>query len=61
MMDWFDFSGFGSPLARFRRWLDGMPTRGFAELGFWSRLGRLTLVLLVTGLLCAPVIWLLAP
>ena len=56
-MDWLDFSGLGPLLARFRRWLDKAPSREFSELGVWGKLGRLTLIAAVVGLLCMPAVW----
>ncbi|MFK4505706.1 hypothetical protein LPJ38_33465 [Bradyrhizobium daqingense] len=60
MLEWLDLSGLGPHLARFRRWLDRMPKRDFSELGVWGKLGRLMLMLIVVGLICAPAIWLLS-
>ena len=60
MLEWLDLSALGPHLARVRRWLDRMPRREFSELGAWGKLGRLTLVLVVLGVVCSPAIWLLA-
>ncbi|MCK1716249.1 hypothetical protein [Bradyrhizobium sp. 141] len=60
MLEWLDLSGFAPHLARFRRWLDKMPNREFSELGAWGQFGRLTLMVVVVGLICAPAIWFLS-
>lgn len=56
MLNWLDFSGFGPALARFRRWLDKTPKREFSELSGRGRIGRLILMAVVVGVLCAPLI-----
>jgi hypothetical protein len=58
-MEWFDFSGLGPHLARFRRWLNQQPDRDFAELDAWEKSGRLALILIALSVLCGPVIWFL--
>ena len=57
MLNWLDFSGFGPALARFRRWLDKTPKREFSEMSGRGRIGRLILMAVVVGVLCAPLIW----
>jgi len=57
MLDWIG-GDYGPLLGRFRRWLDGKPTRDFSSSPPLHKLGRLGLMALALILLMAPLWWL---
>lgn len=55
-MIYLDFDG--KWLDRFRRWIQGLPDKDFANATFAEKCGRLLLIAIVLGAICVP-IWFL--